>query len=1204
MFRARNATLHKDRATLIGLILLYLTCLAPASAWLQLNTFQRRDDYWLRNNPGSIGGRSVKEIGNLRDCVPNSRSDEGRTVLDAVTIWNRPEFGGPTVSAVAFYNSPLCDEPVEADGQPVVPMWIMILNQHRLPGLHVGNLKKLNAGFQWMSFKAFNVAEAQSSGGLLEKYQGDLSGTMFGKARSTELKWVRFNDAIKMPPTGDWSKLTDTRAINAYMRDVTEDVLLRGVKTDQQKATTKAVLDSLLRYILPGGPGQAPIEVPDQQLGRRPGPGENDNVNIYKLAPMEFYRIGADANLRYTNVSPEQLSRNTNPQNYQYPGHISRQIGIDAPLNGAIPRPLPGRESAQSGSFYYGSNPRMMVSNPRVPTHPGGTMRPWVPQSSAENSGDNANPRKLDILIHEREILRSFQRADDKYEWLKSLWVNYGTFGNTFNIDSNIWNAYQQGKLPTLGPGDKLVWPKKNQPATIPNDTEDEDEEGEDEDEEDDESDEAIAERQAQNENSDVSSIVSEEPSQERVVEPPRKVQSDRMLIEEEKIPVPPVRGFIEAQRARIQEVPQGSRNARTGEYTPQPQRYLDARYAPSGQISSQQSRTPSEIANEEVIPIPNQARVIKLDFGLRKPPQPAEEIQAEEQVPPREQINTSVPNNPDSVSQLGPIQQLSPITLQQRPAGVESGIPESVSPASQQSRPQTVSFKSIGTQIRPDVFRIGGQEISEAIRKQADLEVPPNPNSMIPEQQTSQRIPQEYFQMQPPVRNNLGSVRNARQEDRQELPPSTGSRNRSPNEAGRIQVPNPNRGSGRVAAELIEQLRQTSAKPVAGKPQAQPQENVQIAQENLQTIPAEIPIERNEVVDVPVSNPQQANIVEEPVALPLSEIITEQVPPLLVDQPLEVQGDMEIEPLLESIPTVIERPQDLRPANNVQVNINQNAPGQPRTRIYNNHPVLRGIPVTFRRNQNGAIYPIPEPPTWTTEDEIYAHWKPGKNSWIKPERVTRYGRDYAIDTADLDPAPPPLKEGEIIPIYQEGFNEDEWNPPDPFDDDDEPELVPGARRLVRPVMRNIFRNQDRPHMDWDEFYARQRGWAPAAGGIFGPREFWGPDTNAMREFYDVARSEAVRNGAFGWHDYADRVRNFLSRPPLKPEDAHLGEGVPNLTKDLGEKEVPLRKWVDEFVKPEDLDKFKNPDDYDIDWDDVEKTLVTKKIKPNTSSIW
>ncbi|KAF3906774.1 hypothetical protein AA313_de0206290 [Arthrobotrys entomopaga] len=1159
------------------LLLIYLIYLSPASAWLQLNTYQKRTDYWLRDDPKTISGRSVKDVRSLKECVPNSRTAEGKIELDAVTIWNRPEFGGPVVPAVAFYNSVYCDIPTEQGDPPVVPIWIMILDQHRLPGLHVGNLKKLNAGFQWMSYKAFDVAKAQRPGGILEKYQGDLSGVMFGKARTPELQWIRFNGAIKTPVIGDWSKLTEPAAINAYMREVTEDVLLRGRKTPQQEAASEALLGSLVKHILPGSRGSQPrVEFSGQQQpGRRYGPGENNNVNIYQLgsnglAPVRGGIGPGDTNPRYQ-MSPQSYSTYT-PLIYQNPFQPFRQGGGGGGGGGGMNNPtvnnvrtlgpFPGRENIQrvTGQEPYRLVYSNMVGPPlMVSSNEAMRMQPWAPPEFGGDLRATIDPLGTrEAPASRRDILRSFQGAVNKEQWLRDLWAYYGNTGNIFLIGKNLYNANKNGKLPTISPSGQLVWPMKSQPYISDNEDE------EDEEEEEQVIEETSTRMQIENEeNGAPTTIMSEETSRERVFEPLRQVQPGSMLIEEGRIPTPPIRGSTQAQTARMQEVPQ---TARTGAQLRNPgvpqtllQRLSNANYAPSGQTSSQQSRAPFQAVTEGYIPIPNQASVTKLDFGKTNP-RPVERIPSGEQIQTGERVNPSTPSNSGGVSRPGPVQQLPPITLQQQPPLPNQAIPENISPANQQERVPTVLFQSVGTEIQPGIFKLGRQEISEAIRNQPDV----------------------------------GVIRN----------PTTGSRN---NRGPRVTKPDPD--SGKTAAAIIEQYRQASGKPAVQNTQPQEIERVeeikkteekpQIVQQKTQII-TEVPVQRANVAEIPISNQRQADLVQESAILPPSEIIKSRP----INKPFEeVPYNLGMEPL-KSIPTGLELPPELTSAQNLPPEHDQDGISSLRPRIYSDVPALRGIPVTYRRTPGGAFYPIPAPPSWTPEDETYALWNSGRDSWIKPERVTRNGRDYAIDTTDLDYIPP-LKEGEIVPIYLQGFNDDEWNPPDPWsDDDEEPELLPGARRLVRPVMRSIFRDSERPYVSWDEFYARQRGWVPSAGGPFAERELFGPDIAAARDFFEERRDDGLRNGRFGWHKYADLVRKFLRRAPLKPEDARLGEEVKNLAKDLGEGYVPLERWIDEVVKPEDVDKFRRPDDYDVEWDDVEKTLVTKKIKPNTSSVW
>ncbi|KAK6338488.1 hypothetical protein TWF730_002551 [Orbilia blumenaviensis] len=148
----------------------------------------------------------------------------------------------------------------------------------------------------------------------------------------------------------------------------------------------------------------------------------------------------------------------------------------------------------------------------------------------------------------------------------------------------------------------------------------------------------------------------------------------------------------------------------------------------------------------------------------------------------------------------------------------------------------------------------------------------------------------------------------------------------------------------------------------------------------------------------------------------------------------------------------------------------------------------------------------------------------------------------------------------------------------DPFLEEDNTPLRPLA------MMENMEPNTNRKQV-WDSF-----------GGY----EFTDPMLDrglAMREIEEdrERRQRSLdENPRLAWRNYLAEMAKLQQQRRMVPEDVPSWSGPQFLEQEFESKLDPSN-----FVIEEDLNAFENPDDYDWNWDEVEKTLRAKKIKPS-----
>ncbi|KAF3912469.1 hypothetical protein ABW20_dc0104452 [Dactylellina cionopaga] len=164
----------------------------------------------------------------------------------------------------------------------------MVLDKENLAGVHIADLAQYGLVFEWMSYEAFDVPAAQKQpNGALWQFKGqELSDVLIGKMNpGPKAEYRIYKDGITHVIPGRYNALTTVPLYNAYMRELTEEVLLGDRKTLETRYATAALFDELDKEL------QKPKKVVADRVTetvRKYRPQVEDAVNAFSEA------LGAD----------------------------------------------------------------------------------------------------------------------------------------------------------------------------------------------------------------------------------------------------------------------------------------------------------------------------------------------------------------------------------------------------------------------------------------------------------------------------------------------------------------------------------------------------------------------------------------------------------------------------------------------------------------------------------------------------------------------------------------------------------------------------------------------------------------------------------------------------------------------------------------------------------------------------------------------
>ncbi|KAF3912535.1 hypothetical protein ABW20_dc0109195 [Dactylellina cionopaga] len=164
-----------------------------------------------------------------------------------------------------------------------------------------------------------------------------------------------------------------------------------------------------------------------------------------------------------------------------------------------------------------------------------------------------------------------------------------------------------------------------------------------------------------------------------------------------------------------------------------------------------------------------------------------------------------------------------------------------------------------------------------------------------------------------------------------------------------------------------------------------------------------------------------------------------------------------------------------------------------------------------------------------------------------------------------------------------------------------DPQAYQFARSGNSGVFRVNFPNSER---QVDTSRPRDQNDAPVAANFEGLQNYFDPSTfdSLFAQDYQSTPStwqltSNIADGVPG-HQISQpaMINEFTTQPrPLAPE-------VGSLVKDLNFNEGSPQLDMFNFLKDDEIIAIQNPEDFDYEWDDVEMTLVKKKVKPSPSS--